>query len=144
MRFAATIFATLVAVSTVVAQDPPPCLAICSTAQPENCKDATDMNAATKCACEDQGYINNSTACLEVTCTTKDEFELAQKFATLVCAQQGVSLDPSGTFKGPGASQTQTSTDAAPSQTNDPDNAAFRAVPAAAALLASLALALAL
>ena len=86
------------------------CLAICSTAPP-SCLDATDSNAATKCACEDKAYVANSTACLEVTCTSAEQFDAAQKMAIFVCAQQGVSLKASGTWKGPDA--TQTSTDSA-------------------------------
>ncbi|EJD51814.1 hypothetical protein AURDEDRAFT_111415, partial [Auricularia subglabra TFB-10046 SS5] len=144
MRFAATILATLLAASAVVAQDPPACLGICSTAQPQNCADAQDPNAATKCACEDKTYIANSTACLEVTCPSAKEFATAQQFASIVCAQQGVSLEPSGTWKGPDATQTTTTSGTAPTQTGSQDNAALRAVPAAAALLASFALALAL
>lgn len=139
MRFAATVIAALAAVSAVVAQDPPACLATCSTAQPENCKDAQGPNAVTKCACEDQAYINNSTACLEVTCASKADFEMAQRVAVLVCAQQGVSLEPSGTWKGPDATQTSTGSGAAPSSTDTTDNAALRTTPAAA-LLAAIAL----
>lgn len=105
--FTTALVAAFLAASAVVAQDQVPgkqswimlqpcssllsrsaCLAACSTAAPASCATVTDPNAAQKCACEDKGYVANSTACLEVTCTSQDEFNTAQLLAVSVCAQQ--------------------------------------------------------
>ncbi|KZV90937.1 hypothetical protein EXIGLDRAFT_750409 [Exidia glandulosa HHB12029] len=166
MRFATALVAAFLAAASVVAQDQdsiPPCLATCSAAPPDGCP--SDPNAAQKCACENNAYVANSTACLEVTCTSAAEFETAQLIAVTVCAQQGVALSPSGTWKGPQsttasgsapASGSSTATSAedsttaaaspstSPSQTADTGAAYSNAVPAVAVFLGSALLALAL